>query len=125
MQGTSSSFMPDVFLPLVMTLYLIVALRKGPRVGVLSKLPIFPSIPSFSSAACVFGIKKAVLIVYGSAGNDGEAELVDATGPTTLSTFSVSWGLAGDYLGVSGCGGIWDGSMVSVSTIRFGVRIPL
>ena len=113
--------MPDIFQPLI----LILASRKGPTVGVLSKSTIFPSIPSFSPAACVFGIKKDALIVCGSAGIRCGGELLGATGPVMLSTFLVTCGHAGECLGVRGCGDIWDGFEVSLSTISTCAKIPL
>ena len=56
----SLAIIPDVFLHPAMEPVLILPLRKGPTVGVLSEY-IFPSVPSFSPAACVPGVKKTRL----------------------------------------------------------------
>jgi hypothetical protein len=123
--STSSAVIPVVFPPSTTHPDLLLPSEKGPTVGDPSASPVIPYVSSSSPTAWDFGVNKTSSVFFKPAGNNGKVELVDATGPTTLSSFSASAGIAWDYLGVSGCGGIWDGSMVSVSTISFGVRIPL
>ena len=70
------------------------------------------------SSGVFFWHKKDALIVYRSNGTSTDGELIDTIGQAMLSMFLVTCVHAGECLGVSGCGDIWDGLVVLISIIR-------